>query len=524
MKTLSALILFVFAFAWMNAQNVIPQTNQKVAPSDTIVPAKGEVKEQLKEIKEEKVKQLSDTTGNQPKKTALVDTTVQNKYGDLLNDDSLYNKKYPLWIPFTEVFAQNAFVFSMDRFLFKYDFSTTVGKESWNHNIRTGWEWDTDRFGINFIGHPYSGTLSFNAGRANDYNYYQSAAFAVGGSLMWEYFCENTLPSYNDIINTPINGAFIGEILYRLSSNILDDRTTGVQRISRELLAGLIDPMRGFNRILQGKAFKRTNKEVYQKEPLNVTLYAGLHLINEGKNAVIEKGNTSEMFNIQFDYGNPFENRSRKPFDFFKLRAEFDFGVGRKVLSNFTGYGILFGKNKMYDKHSVLFGVFQYSDYWDNKTFELGAIGFGGGIFSKLPVSKTSDLYTNINLALIPFSGNSTHFGPDTTEFRDYNFGNGLEGKFESTLNLGKYASASMIFYYYMIHTYVGLPGNNFIGILKPRITVRLYKQLSIGFEHFVYYNDRYLRDYPAIHSVQTEQKVFLLLYLEDKQRRGHYN
>src|SRR5207249_6148425 len=100
----------------------------------------------------------------------------------------------------------------------------------------------------------------------------------------------------------------------------------------------------------------------------------------------------------------------------------------------------------------------------------------------------------------------------------------GWEGKFETTLNVGKYGTASLIYYYYMIRTYVGLPGDNYIGILKPRVTVRIYKGLSIGAEHYVYYNDRYLKDSPAIHSVRTEQKIFLSLYLEDKQRRGHYN
>jgi hypothetical protein len=173
---------------------------------------------------------------------------------------------------------------------------------------------------------------------------------------------------------------------------------------------------------------------------------------------------------------------------------------------------------------ALLIGGFQYYDYWDNKTFELGAIGLGGGVFSKLPISKTTNLYTNVHVAAIPFAGNSTQFGPDTSQFRDYNFGDGLEGKFESTLNLGKYMTASLIYYYFIIRTYVGASGDNFIGILKPRITVRLYKNLSIGYEHFVYYNNRYLRDFPPIHSVRTEQKIFLLIYLEDSQRRGHYN
>ena len=230
------------------------------------------------------------------------------------------------------------------------------------------------------------------------------------------------------------------------------------------------------------------------------------------------------MFNAQFDYGNPFEIRSRKPFDFFKIRTELNFNVGRKYLDNVTGYGILFGKNKQLGKMAILVGGFQYYDYYDNKTFELGAVGFGGGVFSKLPLSKTSNLYTNIHLAFVPFAVNSTRFGPDTSQFRDYNFGAGGEGKFESTINLGKYATASLIFYYYVIGTYVGAPGTNFIGILKPRVTVRVYKNLSIGFEHYVYYNDRYLHNNPAIHLVRTEQKIFLQLYLEDSQRRGHYN
>jgi hypothetical protein len=522
MKFIFSLAALVFFSSFLFSQTVAPQKENKVAPSDTITPGKGAPEKQIEKINDEKVKHLSDSTGNEPKKSALVDTTVQNKYGDLLNDDSLYNKRYPLWVPLLETFGQDAFVWSLDHYGMNADFSR-VGPDTWKYNIRKGWEWDTDRFGVNFIGHPYSGTLSFNAGRSNGYNYFQSGAFAVGGSLMWEYFCENTRPSYNDIVNTPVNGAFIGEILYRLSSNLLDDRTGGLERVSREVLAGLIDPMRGINRILQGKTFTKTNKEVYQKEPLNIGLYGGVHKINDGKEPFAQ-GNNSVMFNLQFDYGNPFEKRSRKPFDFFKLRTEFDFGVGRKILSNITGYGLLFGKNVSYDKHSLLFAAFQYSDYWDNKTFELGAIGFGGGVFSKLPISKTSDLYTNVHLALVPLAGNSRPQGPDTTQVADYDFGDGLEGKFESTLNLGKYATASLIYYYYFIHTYVGAPGNNFIGILKPRVTIHIYKGLSIGAENFWYFSNRYLKDAPATHSVRTEQKVFLQLYIEDRQRRGRYN
>ena len=496
-----------------------------------IIPSKGKVNKQLNEIKKDQEELHSDSSGIQPKKNASIDTTVQNRYGDLLNDDPLYNKKYPIWKPALGVLGANLFVLAVDRYIFKYDFSTQVGISSWSHNINTGWEWDTDRFGINFIGHPYSGTLSFNAARSNGYNYWQSVPFAIGGSLLWEYFGENTLPSYNDVINTPINGAFLGEILYRLSSNILDDRSRGGQRFFRELTAGLINPVRGVNRLLQGKSFRKTNIEVYQKEPLNVTLFGGMHIVNASPgdvNISPSEGITNPMLNLQLDYGNPFENRPRKPFDFFKLRVDLNFGAGRKILDNVTGYGILTGKNYQTKSgnRGLLVGAFQYYDYWDNKTFELGAIGFGGGLITKVLVDKVSksNLYTSLHLAAVPFAGSSRQFGPDTTQVRDYDYGGGLEGKFESTINMGKRATATMVGYYYWIHNYVGIQENNFIGILRPRVTISIIKSLSIGYEHFIYLNDRYINSLSPSHLQRTEEKIFLLFYIEDNQRRGHYN
>ena len=123
---------------------------------------------------------------------------------------------------------------------------------------------------------------------------------------------------------------------------------------------------------------------------------------------------------------------------------------------------------------------------------------------------------------------------PDTTQVRDYTYDDGLEGQFESTLNLGKYITAAVVYHYYFMRMYssivkkdyttsADIPGNNSIGILEPSIAVHLYKGLSLGFEHYIYYNNRYPNNYPVIHSVKTEEKIFVQLYLEDKQRRGHY-
>ena len=453
-------------------------------------------------------------------KTTITSDTLFNIYGDLLNDSPEFNPKYVWWKPALEVTGNNVFTFAVDRYVAKFDYSTSVSRATWQYNIDHGWEWDRDGFGINFIGHPYSGSVSFNAARSSGYNYWQSFPYALGGSLMWEYFGENTLPSYNDLINTPINGAFLGEVLYRLSSNILDDRTRGSERVLREVAAGILNPMRGVNRLIQGKSFRVTKQEVYQKEPVNVSAYAGIRQVNS--TAGVGPGSSNLNLNVQLDYGNAFEKVNRKPFDFFKLRTDLNFGVP-KLLNSLTGYAILSGRNYESGKNAMLVGTFQFYDYMNNNTFELGTIGFGAGIISKQEFNDKTNLYSCIQFAAVPFGGNSTERGPIDAKVRDYNYGGGLQGRFESRILLWDRLSLAFRANYYWISTYVGAGGNSFTGLLQPKVTLRVYKNLNLGFEHQIYINDRYSERYHHNHLSRTEEKFFILLYFENSKRKGHY-
>ena len=60
------------------------------------------------------------------------------------------------------------------------------------------------------------------------------------------------------------------------------------------------------------------------------------------------------------------------------------------------------------------------------------------------------------------------------------------------TLNVSGLFSATLLSYYYWLHTYVGPSGDNFIGILKPRVEFHLFSDVGIGFEHTIIYEDRY--------------------------------
>ena len=454
----------------------------------------------------------------------LMDTTdkrFRNKYGDLLHDDPLYNRRYSPALVLARVTSSNVFGWAYTRYVMKEDWAK-ISIQTIKNNFRDGWEWDNDGFGTNFISHPRAGSDYFNVARSNGYSFLASYPFALIGSVEWEWFCENTRPSKSDLINTPISGAFLGEILYRISSNILDDRKRGRNRVWREAFAGIVNPTRALNRFTQGKMKRTTPFDVYQQEPLNVTLSVGAHRVNE--NNKFGTGGTNAIVNLQLDYGDPFEVRKRKPFDIFRLRFEGRYGDDKRIIDNLTGYGLLFGKNIGNESNGMLVGFNQHFDYWNNKVFELGTLGFGPGIISKIKVGRSSNLYSGLHFAGVPIAGNSTRFGPDTSEFRDYPFGGGLQGRIEERFNIGKWISLGFNGYYYWIWNYEGLKGRSHIGILKPLVTVRLVNNLSIGFEHHFYYDNRFTEQGNELHLKTTEQKIFLQFFFQDKRRYGKYH
>jgi hypothetical protein len=468
------------------------------------------------------------------KDSTLTTPTVDNgrfgkRYGNLADDDPLYTPRLAIWYPLLNIVAQELVLNTFDHYVLNLEFSK-VSVASWGRNVKAGapwgdgWKWDQDRFGNNFFFHPYTGVEYFDGARAAGYNFWESIPFAFTGSYLWKTFGENGKPEREDLINTTLGGMFGGEILYRISSNILNDQTSGTERLLREILAGILSPARFVTRLFEGDLYRTTTQEVYQKEPMNIAMYAGVHRVNDANQ--FSTGPLSEVFNLQLDYGDPFEHIDRKPYDFFKVRTDLNFGASRKLIDNVVGYGILFGKNVEEDKLSMLIGGFQEYDYWDNTTFELATLGFGAGVISTYPIFDKANLYTTLHLAIVPFGANNFRTSPDTTQVRDYNFGGGLQGKFESTLSLGTTVSASFIAYYYWFHSYIfdgrlnppaDEPGDSFIGILRPRITVGLTNSLSIGFEQMVYYNDRYSPTLPAFHNVRTEQRLFLQLFFENR-------
>jgi len=430
----------------------------------------------------------------------------------LLHDNPDYNKPVPLAVPILEVSLTNGVIWAFDRYVGEYHFAR-ISSDSIKHNFDSGFHWDTDDFETNFSLHPYSGSAYYNCARSNGYGFYQSVPFAFGGSLMWEMLGETTRPSYNDLINTTVSGIFLGEVMYRLSSSVLDDQSTGAPRVFREIAATLINPVRGFNRILQGKMFRVTEQEVYQKEPLSMMVAAGVRHTRNSSAPVPE--NNHSIVNLNLTYGNPFEVRSRKPFDYFTLHADLTSGDVQHIATNVIGEGFLLGGTS--SSARMMTGLFQHYDYWNTDTFEIGTLGIGGSWLSRIQFDGDSDFQNEFHLAVVPLgASNQRKIVVDTTNpnFQNYTYAGGAQLKYQTSLTWHRFSFLAQ-YYLYWLHTYVGPSGNDLIGILRPRIAFRVYRGIGISYESFLYHRTSTNPNGGTIRNHTTEQRVYLLLGFE---------
>ena len=322
---------------------------------------------------------------------------------------------------------------------------------------------------------------------------------------------ENTRPSYNDLINTTVSGVFLGEVIYRLSSNVLDDRTGGAPRVVREIAGALLDPVRGFNRLIQGKMFQTIPDHDYEIEPIHFTIAAGARKTNNRLTDVT--GLTDFSLDLKLSYGDPFRETERKPFDYFYLRADLASGDLKHVARNVLGDAFLFGATTTRGSQwKATLGGFQHYDYWNTDTFEIGTIGLGGSVLTKMSFSKQKFFENELHLAAVPLgASNARKVVVDQLNpgYQNYTYSGGAEIKYRTTLDLD-FAQIGAEYDLYWLHTYVGEAGDNLIGIFRPHISVRLYRAVNVGYEYLHYRRNDSNGQGPTIHVTSHEQRLYL--------------
>jgi hypothetical protein len=302
-----------------------------------------------------------------------------------------------------------------------------VSSETWWRNISYGWEYDGDAFLTNYFAHPYHGNLYFNVGRTNGYNFWESSAWAATGSLLWEYFGETFRPSINDWINTTVNGITLGEVLYRLSNMLTDNTATGTNRVLREIGGALLNPLRGFNRLITGETGKLfPNPEDRKPKEYLVTVNAGIRSLDKevGGGDYFEEHIEEGLFVFDMFYGNLLKENIRQPFSTFQISLALS--SGSPSLTRLQSNGNLFGyylMNRKYTQH-----IFQTTldyNYFNNPGFIYGGTSVAPRLISRFLIGGSTIIITNVGIDLIAMGATPNDYFTDP-EGRNYDFGPGV--------------------------------------------------------------------------------------------------
>lgn len=380
--------------------------------------------------------------------------------------DLQYYGKKQFWGAAGQTLGINALIFSFNRFVTKEEFAY-VTMHSIRDNLKKGFVWDNDMMSTNMFGHPYHGSLYFNSGRSRGYNYWESGLFALGGSLTWELFGENEYPSVNDLIVTPIGGMALGEVLYRSSDMILDDRARGRERTWREISAFVVDPMRGLTRLMNGdmKRKRATSGRQFGIPYISLEVSAGMRAL-ELRDEILDDG-VGAALEVNIEYGDKFDDECKRPFDYFSLRGDFNFQKHQPLIGQLNVTGRLWVTDLVDNSKDLLtVGFYQHFDYYDSDTissvsnqipYKLSAPASAGIGFihkSKRFQNWTLDSYAHAN-AVILGATLSDHYRVDN---RDYNLGSGFSIQTGANITYKDIFSASVNYELYRIFTWKGYP------------------------------------------------------------------
>jgi hypothetical protein len=419
-----------------------------------------------------------------------------------------------------ETLAINNVASITTEYIRKVNFSQ-ISPRSWWHNIDEGFTWDDNEFKTNQYIHPFNGAAYYNSGRANGLGFWESSIFASAGAFYWECCGETHPMSFNDIMSTGLGGIALGEAQYRLSSEILNNQTHGMGRFWSEFGAFLVDPIRGFNRLVTGDAKTTADNPVdpmdWRPKGGRTFVATGFRSIGEGSSIT---NDTKSYYTIllNHNYGDVFENTRRKPFDYMEFVGELNFG--EKVgLGNVQIRGDLASWPLGGPGANHVVSVVQYFDYMNNTAYEFGGQSLGAALSSRFRLSDRLGLTTRVDGSAILLGAVNADYSwlADVAEqerIREYDYGPGAGGTATATLSLNGHPLLAALYRFEWISVKngsvydkgtVGSDADHYVQMGGLRLVVPIKGNLGVGADAYVFLRDSH---YSAVDSATGDVQI----------------
>jgi len=357
-----------------------------------------------------------------------------------------------------------------------------IANENWaritlktlKYNISPGnWAWDNDGFTTNQFAHPSHGSVFFNACRSSGYSFWQSVPAAFAGSYVWETVGETQAPSINDFINTGFGGVVLGETLHRFSGRLINGHSTGVKRQLSQVLAFVIDPAGGLNRLMDGK-WGKPDRYSNERDSTKINLEFDVGLRSFKVNN--QNRNFGWYSHVRMRYGSPFENY-KEPFGFIYGNAEF--GKDDTTAVNVVSiYGALTGlRIALTDSFRHVGLLTANFDYINNEAFSYSAESVKFTLFSEYRLPDKFKIVTALGagpllLAAVP--------DPYRYQGRTYDYCTGAGFNFNGEISFGDRFSYSLNYRGGWLKTLSGNSSDYFLHALTNEFSYRFAGDFSL--------------------------------------------
>jgi hypothetical protein len=397
------------------------------------------------------------------------------------------------WLNYARAFANITFasyvIFQVNWFRgvnWIYDTRASIGQV-----LRSDFQFDYDPLDENLLLHPLAGSLYFTAARASGLPFWQSAIFTGVGALEWDWFGERQLvypggwrskPSTNDLVTTATAGILLGEVSYRLASELLDSSTRGSERFFREVAAGLVSPMRGLNRVYTSEAW-RPGPPPIRAHPVEIGLDLGLDRLRTNQASYTP----TALAAVELWYGDLLPTKSNNTLDPF----EYFTGYGAANLANSQlngaqvyGQGLLYGwsaplspdRDERYANN--VFGFIQNFDYQGANIVRYGALSVGPADYVEWRFGHRRKVRIGLDVDWTYLAAMSSPFA---STFTTYNFSMGGAAGLDGRLEMGPYGNVTLRSRNYVTSVLDGQGQEEVVGYGRIAYDINVLDHIGLG-------------------------------------------
>lgn len=335
------------------------------------------------------------------------------------------------------------------------------------------------------------------------------------GSASWEYLGETEPPSTNDLITTTLGGIVLGEMLFRLSSELLDDSTSGWERALREVFAGLVSPGRGVQRLVDGASWASGRKPETGRVA-HAAINLGVDRIRFMRDDSMAAYPLRPLVAVQVAYGDWLpreEDDSFEPFDEFDLYAALNLGKLSELGAQLYAQGLLvgvsnpLGQDEGAYRDNNVFGLFQSFDFRGARIAQFGGVGIGPGDMLVLRFGADRRLRIGVDLQYLVLGASSSPYVGERTG--GYNFLTGVTTSQELYLEMGSGGQLGWRSKQYAGTVIDGQPGEEFIGHTRLWYEIDVIRNLGVGFSPSLVHRLSHFREANNVALLQLETQLY---------------